>query len=127
MGVRCVHSGASKGILRTAKATPHSAHTRRFKVSNAGGGECTARAPPVEDFQPGQESERIGKGKGEVREGKVRAVDREVREEGKGEERDGRAALSLIKSMIFGRADCGQVDLNLWCFFFGYVISNSIM
>ena len=77
-----------------------------------------ARAPPVEDFQPGQESERIGKGKGEVREGKVRAVDREVREEGKGEERDGRAALPLITSMIFGRADCGQVDLNLWCFFF---------
>ena len=86
-----------------------------------------ARAPCVEDFQPGQESERIGKGKGEVREGKVRAVDREVREEGKGEERDGRAALPLIKSMIFGRADCGQVDLNLWCFFFGYVISNSNM
>ena len=86
-----------------------------------------ARAPPVEDFQAGQESERIGKGKGEVREGKVRAVDREVREEGKGDERDGRAALPLIKSMIFGRADCGQVDLNLWCFFFGYVISNSIM
>ena len=55
-----------------------------------------ARAPPVEDFQPGQESERIGKGKGEVREGKVRAVDREVREEGKGEERDGRAAQSMI-------------------------------
>ena len=86
-----------------------------------------ARAPPVEDFQPGQESERMVKGKGEVREGKVRAVDREVREEGKGEERDGRAALPLMKSMIFGRADCGQVDLNLWCFVFGYVQSNSII
>ena len=61
----------------------------------------------------------MGKGKGEVREGKVGAVDREVREEGKGEERDGRAALPLIKSMIFGRADCGQVDLNVWCFFSG--------
>ena len=53
----------------------------------------------------------MGKGKGEVREGKVRAVDREVREEGKGEERDG--------------ADCGQVDFNVWCFFSGDVISNS--
>ena len=53
----------------------------------------------------------------EVREGKVRAVDKEEREEGKGEQRDGRAALPLIKSMIVGRADCGQVDLNVWCFF----------
>ena len=44
-------------------------------------------------------------------------MDREVREEGKGEERDGGAALPVIKSMIFGRADCGQVDLNV-CFFF---------
>ena len=52
-----------------------------------------------------------------MREGKVRAVDREVREAGKGEERDGEAALPLIKSIIFGRADCGQVDLNVWCFF----------
>ena len=41
-----------------------------------------------------------------------------MREEGKGEERDGRSALPLIKSMIFERADCGQVDLNVWCFFF---------
>ena len=49
-----------------------------------------------------------------MREGKVRAVDREVREEGKGEERDGRASLPLIKSMIVGRTDCGQVDLNIW-------------
>ena len=62
-----------------------------------------------------------------MREGKVRAVDREVREEGKGEERDGGAALPLSKSMILGRADCGQVDLNVWCFLFGCVISNSIM
>ena len=54
-----------------------------------------------------------------MREGKVQAVDREVREEGKGEERDGRAAVPLIKSMIFGRADCGQVDLNVWCFISG--------
>ena len=52
-----------------------------------------------------------------MREGKVRAVDREVRQEGKGEERDGGAALPLIKNVIFGRADCGQVDLNVWCFF----------
>ena len=48
-----------------------------------------------------------------MREGKVRAVDTEVREKGKGEERDRGAALLLIKSMIFGRADCGQVDLNV--------------
>ena len=54
-----------------------------------------------------------GKGSGE---GNLRAVDREVREEGKGEERHWGAALPLIKNMIFGRADCGQVDLNVWCF-----------
>ena len=117
MGVRCVHSGASKGILRTAKATPAERARPPLEGLQCRGWRVHARAPPVEDFQPGQESERMGKGKGEVREGKVRAVDREVREEGKGEERDGRAALPLIKSMIVGRADCGQVDLNLWCFF----------
>ena len=35
---------------------------------------------------------------------------------GNGQERGGGAALPLIKSMIFGRADCGQVDLSVWCF-----------
>ena len=41
-------------------------------------------------------------------------MNREVREEGK--ERDGGAALPLRKSMIFGRADGGQVDLHVCCF-----------
>ena len=43
-------------------------------------------------------------------------MERKMREEGKGRERDGGAALPLIKSTIFARADCGQVDLNVWCF-----------
>ena len=106
-----------KGFCVRQKQPP-TARTRAVARSPTQGVASARARSPVEDFQPEQESERIGKGKGEVREGKVRAVDREVREEGKGEERDGRAALPLIKSMIFGRADCGQVDLNLWCFFF---------
>ena len=43
-----------------------------------------ARTPPVENFRPGQEVKGWGRGRGsEGREGKVRAVDREVREEGR--------------------------------------------
>ena len=53
-------------------------------------------------------------------------MEREVREGGKGQERDGGAALPLIKSMISGRVDCGQVDPNVWCCFFWCVISNSM-
>ena len=48
MGVRRVHSGASKGILRTAKAPPppRYAYARRLKVSNAGGGARMRALPP---------------------------------------------------------------------------------
>ena len=53
-------------------------------------------------------------------------MEREVREEGKGQERDRGAALPLIKSMIFGRSDCGQVDLNVWCCFSGVLEGISL-
>ena len=78
MGVRCVHSGASKGILRTAKATPPERARAPFEGLQRRGWRVHARAPPVEDFQPGQEgSEGTGSGQGSEGRGEGRGEGRE--------------------------------------------------
>ena len=126
MELRRVHSGASKGILRTAKATPRRrVRARRLKVSNAGGGARARALPPMEDFQPGQEVKGWGRGRGsEGREGTGSGQGSEGR--GKGEDRDGE---QLYHGPKYDFLACRLWASGSYCLvlFFGCDRSNSIM